>query len=94
MTSSKINIAILSAVFACALLVAPTSVMIVQAQNYDAGEEYEGFTFDHDEVSEEEALDAADNYEQEECIEERADLSDELVGYEVVKCLKDPENSY
>ncbi len=91
MTSSKINMTILSALFACAILVAPASIMSVQAQNYDAGEEYEGFTFDHDEVSEEEALEAADNYEEEECIEERADLSDELVGYEVVKCLKDAD---
>ena len=94
MTSTKINLAILSALFALALLVAPTSVMIVQAQNYDAGEEYEGFTFNQDDADAGDAIEACDGEEEcEECIEIRDELQG-LKGYEAVKCLKDPENSY
>ena len=97
MTTTKINLAILSALFALALLVAPTSVMIVQAQNYDAGEEYEGFTFNHDDADAEEAKEACDeggDYDEcEECIDNRDELQG-LKGYEAVKCLKDPQNSY
>ncbi len=88
--------AIMSAVFACALLVAPTSVMIVQAQDvgYDAGEEYEGFTFNQDDADAGDAIEACDGDEEcEECIEIRDELQG-LKGYEAVKCLKDPENSY
>jgi hypothetical protein len=95
MATTKINITIVSAVFACALLIGAINVMSIQAQNYDAGEEYKGFTFDHDEASESEAIEACDGDEEcIECIEIRSDLSDSLKGYETVKCLKDPENSY
>jgi hypothetical protein len=87
---------ILSAVFACAILIGAINVMSAQAApNYDAGEEYKGFTYNHDKASESDAKDACDgNDECVECIDHRAHLSDELTGYEAVKCLKDPENSY
>ncbi len=84
---------ILSALFACAILVAPASIMSVQAQNYDAGEEFDGFTFDHDDADLGNAIDACDGEECIECMEERYELQG-LKGYEAVKCLKDAEDSY
>ncbi len=95
MATTKINITIVSAVFACAILIGAVNVMSAQAKvNYDAGEKYKGFTYNHDKASLNKALKAADNKEQEECLKKRAELSNELSGYEAVKCLKDPKNSY
>jgi hypothetical protein len=97
MTISKIDITILSAVFASALLIGASSIAgVVSAQNYDAGEEYKGFTFDHDDADADDAKGACSDSENaeecEECIDKREELQG-LKGYEAVKCLKDP-NSY
>jgi hypothetical protein len=68
---------------------------LVSAVNYDAREKYKGFTFNHKKASETKAKLACDgNNECNECIDHRALLSNELTGYEAVKCLKDPKHSY
>jgi hypothetical protein len=62
---------------------------------YHVGEHYKGFTFDHKKASENKAKEACNgNNECIGCIDHRAQLSNELTGYEAVKCLKDPIHSY
>ncbi len=93
MAISKINITVMLAIFASAILIGAGSVSgVVLAQNYDAGEEYEGFTFDHDDADADDARNACSESDDEEecieCIDSREDLQG-LKGYEAVKCLKD-----
>lgn len=91
---AKTNVTIVFAIFACAILVSAISVTSANAVNYDRGEKLEGFTYNHDKASESKAKEAcAGNDDEEECIEcmeYRADLQG-LKGYEVIKCLKEPD---
>jgi hypothetical protein len=92
------NITVAATIFVTvtALLLASISVATVSAKvGYDAGEKLKGFTYNHKGVSESKAKLACTGKDQNECIEcmeHRADL-DGLKGYEVVKCLKEP-NKY
>lgn len=62
---------------------------------FHVGEHYKGFIFNHKKANENKAKEACDgNNECIGCIDHRAKLNNELTGYEVVKCLKDPEHSY
>jgi hypothetical protein len=62
---------------------------------FHVGEQYKGFTFNHKKASESKAKKACDgNNECIGCIDHRAQLNNELTGYEAVKCLKDPQHSY
>ena len=64
------------------------------AVGYDHGEKYKGFIFNHKSVDESKAKSTCGTDDEcVECIEHRADMEG-LKGYEVVKCLKDPEHSY
>ncbi|MDQ5868662.1 MAG: hypothetical protein M3530_02920 [Thermoproteota archaeon] len=86
---------IVSSAFACAILVGAISVTGAQADvGYDRGEKLKGFTYDHDKASESKAKKACNSLDEKEecieCIEYRADLQG-LKGYEVVKCLKEPD---
>ena len=93
----KIMAIVLSA-FALAILLGAVSVTSALADvGYDRGEKLKGFTFNHDEASESKAKKACNSVDEKdeciECIEHRADLQG-LKGYEAVKCLKAPEDSY
>jgi hypothetical protein len=93
----KIMTIVLSA-FAFAVLIGAVSVTSALADvGYDRGEKLKGFTYDHDKASESKAKKACSSVDESaeciECVEHRANLQG-LKGYEVVKCLKDPENSY
>ena len=90
----KIMTIVLSA-FAFAVLVDAVSITSAQADvGYDKGEKLKGFTYDHVKASESKAKKACNSLDDKdeciECIEHRADLQG-LKGYEVVKCLKEPD---
>ena len=92
------NGTIAASVFVCALLVSAFTVTSVFAgAHYDAGEKLKGFTYNHKKASESKAKNACSSVNKSdecvECVEHRANLQG-LKGYEVVKCLKDPTNSY
>ncbi len=91
--TTKRKIAMVSSVFACAILIGAVSITSAHAGvGYDAGEKLKGFTYNHKTVSESKAKQACSGDKQDECIEciqHRADLEG-LKGYEVVKCLKEP----
>jgi hypothetical protein len=92
------NGTIAASVFVCALLVGAFTVTSVFAgAHYDAGEKLKGFTYNHKKASESKAKNACSSVDDDdecvECVEHRANLQG-LKGYEVVKCLKDPTNSY
>jgi hypothetical protein len=90
---SKGNMTIVFLIFAGAILVGAVSVASADV-GYDAGEKLKGFTYNHEKASESKAKEACDGNEDEdecvECMEYRADLQG-LKGYEVVKCLKEPD---
>ena len=86
---------IVSSAFAFAILVSAVTVTSALADvGYDRGEKLKGFTYDHDKASESKAKKACNSLDDKdeciECIEHRADLQG-LKGYEVVKCLKEPD---
>jgi hypothetical protein len=91
---SKTNMTIVFAMFAGAILISAVSVTSANAVNYDRGEELKGFTYNHEKASESKAKKACvgndDEDECVECMEYRADLQG-LKGYEVIKCLKEPD---
>lgn len=80
--------------FAGSIMLGSVGVISANAENYDRGEKLKGFTYNHKKASESKAKDACDGNDDEkecvECIEHRADLQG-LKGYEVIKCLKEPD---
>ncbi len=85
MATTKINMTILSALFACAILIGSINAVAVNAQEYD-----EDYPHDHESTDEGDAIEACGDEDScIDCVEERAELSDDLKNYEVDNCLND-----
>ncbi len=85
MATTKINITIVSAVFACAILLGAVNIISAEAKTYVNGK-----TFSDDDISVEEAkelgpIDDEDKEKFEECIEERDELQG-LKEHEYTHC--------
>ena len=91
---SKKTLALVFLMFAGSILIGSVAVISANAVGYDAGEKLKGFTYNHKKASEDKAKKACvgndDEDECVECMEHRADLQG-LKGYEVIKCLKEPD---
>ncbi|HEY7108368.1 MAG TPA: hypothetical protein VH415_02975 [Nitrososphaeraceae archaeon] len=91
---SRRSLSLVFLIFAGSILIASVSVASANAVNYDRGMKLKGFTYNHKKASEDKAKKACvgndDEDECVECMEHRADLQG-LKGYEVIKCLKEPD---
>lgn len=94
MKETKRNMTLVFMIFVGTILVSAVSVTSANAVNYDRGEKLKGFTYNHEKASESKAKKACVENEDEdecvECMEYRTDLQG-LKGYEVIKCLKEPD---